>query len=65
MTFELPDYLCARLDRVAAERHMDRDDLIRQLLAGVVDRDTERVAAELRRVSRRQSGSVPPWTRAA
>ena len=63
---EMPQYLCARLDRLASERDMTRDELIHDLLAGVVDRETERVAAELRRIAwRRDRSSSSPWVRAA
>jgi hypothetical protein len=61
---EMPTYLCARLDRLAAERHLNRDQLIHDLLAGVVDRETERVAAELRRIAwRRSPEASSPWAR--
>ena len=63
---EMPTYLCARLDRLADERNLSRDELIHDLLAGVVDRETERVAAELRRITwRRNLASSSPWVRAA
>lgn len=52
VSIELPDYLCDRLDRIADERHISRDQLAQELLSGVVDRETERVAAELRRITR-------------
>lgn len=63
---EMPTYLCVRIDRIADERGLTRDKLIHDLLAGVVDRETERVAAELRRISwRREPATSSPWVRAA
>ena len=62
---EMPAYLCTRLDRLASERKMDRNTLIHDLLAGVVDRETERVATELRRIAwRRDAAASSPWVRA-
>ncbi|CAB4874684.1 MAG: hypothetical protein F2799_04715 [Actinobacteria bacterium] len=63
ISFELPDYLCLRLDRIAEERRINRHELISQLLSGVVDRETERVAAELRRMAFRRTS--PSWRTAA
>ena len=50
---EIPDHLANRLDRIASERRTSREGLARELLAGVVDRETERVASELRRIQLR------------
>ena len=50
---EIPNHLANRLDRIAKERRTSREGLARELLAGVVDRETERVASELRRIQLR------------
>ena len=55
IAIHIPDHLAVRLDRVAEQRHMSREQLVRELLAGVVDRETERVASELRRIRWRNS----------
>lgn len=54
ISIEVPGHLAARLDRIATERRTSREQLARDLLAGVVDRETERVAAELRRMQWRR-----------
>lgn len=59
LSIEIPTHLAARLDRIAGERRTSREELARELLAGVVDRETERVAAELRRIKWRRDGRIP------
>jgi predicted transcriptional regulator len=54
---EIPNHLANRLDRIAEERRTSREALARDLLAGVVDRETERVASELRRMQMRRQGT--------
>ncbi len=57
LSIQIPTHLAARLDRIAKERRTSREALASDLLAGVVDRETERVASELRRIQfRRRSG---------
>lgn len=51
---QIPNHLANRLDRIAEERRTSRELLARDLLAGVVDRETERVASELRRLQLRR-----------
>lgn len=59
LSIQIPTHLAVRLDRIAAERRTSREALARDLLAGVVDRETERVASELRRMQfRRRSAPV-------
>lgn len=60
LSIDIPNHLAARLDRIATERRTSREVLARELLAGVVDRETERVASELRRIQRRRNGSGVP-----
>lgn len=60
LSIEIPNHLAARLDRIATERRTSREVLARELLAGVVDRETERVASELRRIQWRRNGSGVP-----
>lgn len=59
LSIDIPSHLAARLDRIAGERRTSREQLARELLSGVVDRETERVAAELRRLQWRRGGSQP------
>ena len=55
ISIEIPNHLATRLDRIAEERRTSREQLARDLLSGVVDRETERVASELRRMQLRRS----------
>ena len=56
ISIEIPNHLATRLDRIAEERRTSREQLARDLLSGVVDRETERVASELRRMQMRRGG---------
>ena len=55
ISIEIPNHLANRLDRIAEERRTSSEQLARDLLSGVVDRETERVASELRRMQLRRA----------